>query len=249
MLRSTLASRLFAACALALGFLLALVPARVLAAEPPAKGVAVLVLGDPQLGAVTWGLAHDVYASPALLPSGITEARARSLVGQTAAATTPDTKELLELRDGVHDEGAVSRRVLTAIASSTHAAAVAVVRATEAPDHVQIRLYLVDRGAFDVTLYDGDPSDPAWRTDVVHALERRFDPQAKPAAPAKVVAVKRSETTAGSHPFYKSPWFWGAVGAAVLLGGTALVVTKVTSSDDVHVRVQPPSASSAALRF
>ncbi len=247
-----LASPFFAASTL---LLLGLAPAQVRAAEPAtantakSRGVAVLVLGEPELGTLSWALARDIYAAPVLLPPGIDEARARSLVGQSRAATTPDTKELAELRDGVHDEGTVSRRVLSAIASTTRAAAVAVVRAAVTPGHVQVRLYLADRAAFDVTLYDGDPSDPSWRSDVVHALEVRFDPRANPATSTKLNAAKTSETRTGSRPFYASPWFWGAIGGAALLGGTALVITKVTASDDVHVRVEPPTAASAALRF
>lgn len=241
---------LFAASTL---LLLGLAPAPARAAEPAtakSSGVAVLVLGEAELGALSWALAREVYAAPALFPPGMNEARARSLVGQSRAASTPetpDTTELAELRDGVHDEGTVSRRVLSAIASTTRAAAVAVVRAAVTPGHVQVRLYLADRAAFDVSLYDGDPRDPSWRSDVVHALEGRFGPRANAAPAAKLKAAKTSET--GSRPFYASPWFWGAIGGAALLGGTALVATKLTASDDVHVRVEPPTAASAALRF
>ncbi len=214
---------------------------------PPSRGVAVLVLGPADVADRAWGFARAVYASRALLPAGITEPRARTLVGQPVAAATAETRELAELRDGVHDEGAVSRRVLGAIAGAAQAAAVAVVRPGDTPGHVQVRLYVTERAAFDVTLYDGDPGDAAWRADVVKALERRFDPEAKPAAVAPP-RTPRADTT-GPRPFYKSPWFWGAIGGAVLLGGTALIVTKITSNDDVRVRVEPPGSAASALRF
>lgn len=226
-----------------------LAPRPAAAAAPPAHGVALLVLGEAELADRAWPLAQAVYASRVLLPPGVTEARARTLVGRAAAAGAEDTRELAELRDGVHDEGAVSRRVLGAIAGTTQAAAVAVVRPSETPGHVQVRLYLVDRAAFDVTLYDGDPTDGAWRTDLVQALERRFDPAAKAAPPVVAKAAPLHDTRNEKRPFYKSPWFWGALGGAVLLGGTALLVTKVTENTDVRVRVEPPASAAAALHF
>jgi hypothetical protein len=44
----------------------------------------------------------------------------------------------------------------------------------------------------------------------------------------------------GSHPFYTSPWFWGAVGAAVF-GGTAVwFATRDNSPSTIHLELQVP---------
>jgi hypothetical protein len=46
--------------------------------------------------------------------------------------------------------------------------------------------------------------------------------------------------SAESHPFYTSPWFWGAVGAAVF-GGTALYfATRDNSTSTIHLELQVP---------
>ena len=213
-------------------------------AEPAGRGVVVVVQGAATPGLV-WPLAQAIYASAALRPPGIDEPKARALVGQGGPS------ELAELRDGVHDEGAVSRRVLAAIAANTRAAAVAVVRGSEAPNHVQVRLFVVDH--FDVALYDGDPTDPGWRGEVVRALEVRqtASPPGRDehGAPAQNGTPKRSEPS-GPRPFYRSPWFWGGLAAAAVLGGAVLIVSQVTKHDDVRIHVQPPSASAVtALRF
>lgn len=235
-----LALRVVAALAFVWAFLLG---APAWAEAPAARGVTVVVQGDVAAGTV-WPLAQAVYASRILRPSGIDEPRARALVGQPSAA-----QELVELRDGVRDEGAVSRRVIGAIAGLTHASTVAVVRASETPGHVQIRLFSEDR--FDVALYDGDPADATWRNDVVRALEHRIDPTAaQTPAVAAAPKPKKPEAASGPRPFYKSPWFWAGFGAAALLGGTVLVVSQVTKNDDIRVHVQPPSgAATSALRF
>lgn len=214
-------------------------------------GVAVVSMGEVDAVAA-YALAQGVYHSTALKPAVIDEPRARALLGQKPQVDTAESTRFAELRDGVRDEGAVSRSVLASIASGSQAEAVALIRPSETPGHVQIRLYLASNNAFDVSLYDGDANDPAWRNEVVHALERRFDPNAAAATPvaAHKPSKKAEKSDSRSLPFYKSPWFWGAIGGAVVLGGTALLVSHVTSSEDVKIRVEPPTnTASSALGF
>jgi|HubBroStandDraft_2_1064218.scaffolds.fasta_scaffold1420467_1 hypothetical protein len=40
--------------------------------------------------------------------------------------------------------------------------------------------------------------------------------------------------------FYESGWFWGAVGAAALVGGAIFLATQDTSSPTIHLQVQVP---------
>jgi hypothetical protein len=44
----------------------------------------------------------------------------------------------------------------------------------------------------------------------------------------------------GSHPFYTSPWFWGAVGAAVFGGTAVYFATRDNSSSTIHLELQVP---------
>lgn len=222
--------------------LLALCAPALARADAAARGVAVVSMGAVESNAA-YALAQEVYRSARLRPSGIDEAKARVLIGQAPSTPSAETSRLAELREGVRDEGAVSRSVLGALANASHAEAVALLRPSEAPGHLQIRLFLLAQSSFDVSLYDGDAGDPAWRSEVVHALERRFDPEAAAAAPPVAGAKKPKGESSASTSFYKSPWFWGAIGGAVLLGGTALLISHVTSSEDVRIRVEPPVSS------
>jgi hypothetical protein len=43
-----------------------------------------------------------------------------------------------------------------------------------------------------------------------------------------------------SHPFYTSPWFWGAVGAAAFGGLAVYFATRDTSADTIHLELQVP---------
>lgn len=216
--------------------------------ERPAKGNGIVVVAPvseaPVDAAALYALAQAIYREPTLRPSALDDTRARALLGQSVApaAATADSARFSELRDGVRDDGAVSRSVLGTMATSTRATAVAVVRPGETPGHVQIRLFLAESASFDVSLYDGEATDPAWRTEVVRALLRRFDPNA--VAPT-AVPTKKVESSTGARAFYKSPWLWAALGGAVLLGGTALVVSQVRSNEDVLVRVEPPASGVA----
>jgi hypothetical protein len=40
--------------------------------------------------------------------------------------------------------------------------------------------------------------------------------------------------------FYESGWFWGALGAAALVGGAIYLATQDTSSPTIHLEVQVP---------
>jgi hypothetical protein len=40
--------------------------------------------------------------------------------------------------------------------------------------------------------------------------------------------------------FYESGWFWGALGAAALIGGSIYLATQDTSTPTIHLQVQVP---------
>jgi hypothetical protein len=43
-----------------------------------------------------------------------------------------------------------------------------------------------------------------------------------------------------SHPFYVSPWFWGAVGAAVFGGVAVYFATRDNTTSTIHLEMQVP---------
>jgi hypothetical protein len=43
-----------------------------------------------------------------------------------------------------------------------------------------------------------------------------------------------------THHFYESGWFWGALGAAALIGGAIYLATQDTGSQTIHLQVQVP---------
>jgi hypothetical protein len=123
------------------------------------------------------------------------------------------------------------------------------------------RLFLPDTAGFDAARYAPEASgtsgaSPApspdageeldW-TGAVASLERAQGLPIAPAptsAPRQVTALvppaKEGDKNTGSRPFYTSPWFWGALGAAAL-GGTALYfATRDNSSGTIHLQLQVP---------
>jgi hypothetical protein len=75
-------------------------------------------------------------------------------------------------------------------------------------------------------------------------------PPAKAEPPAQGISVLfhpvASSTTpaadgkAEARPFYKSPWFWAAAGAAVFAAGAVYLATRADSSDNIQLQVQVP---------
>lgn len=113
-------------------------------------------------------------------------------------------------------------------------------RAPPVAPTVVARLFLADTGDFDAARYAPDPEGGWQRT--VASLARRFPPPPAPAVaqprpmPAPTLASQGKET----KPFYASPWFWGAIGAAVLIGGFFYFASRDTSDDPIHLQMKVP---------
>jgi hypothetical protein len=114
-----------------------------------------------------------------------------------------------------------------------------------APPVVTARLFLADLGDFDAARYEPDrEAEPAaaWRAAVA-SLERRF-PAPAPSAAVRPVAPLRPAANAKeggeSKPFYSSPWFWGALGAAALVGSAFYFASRDTSGDPIHLQMNVP---------
>lgn len=74
--------------------------------------------------------------------------------------------------------------------------------------------------------------------EVTDAAQRRLAGRGDAFAPLvfQVAPEKEAVATSGERPWYKSPWFWVAVGA-VAVGGTAGAVVYATSDERGHVPI------------
>lgn len=221
-----------------------------------AQGVAVLgTSGARDDGA---SLARAVYAST-LRPKQLDELHARLLIGDAPPpAATKELKDFAALRAAVNGEDAAARQILAGIAKQIDVQGILVVtritsEATAAVDpdggapvapgtRVQARLFVAEQGDFDAARYDFDGS---WQATVT-SVAARFPAPPPPVAAANPVVVaappllrvppKKEE----DRPFYKSPWLWGALGAAVLIGGIFFFASQDKSDDPIHLRMTVP---------
>ncbi len=244
--------RFFARAALLAGFVFLPQAARA-ADTPPAtmprvatRGLAVLAIGDA--AAVAWPLARGVYSREVLRPASLEEARARVLAGEPPpAGSGKDLADLSETRAAIRGDDAPSRQLLASIATSLYVRGILVVMTfPDAPP--QARVFVADASAFDAARYApaaADGGDADW-SGVILSLERGYGAGAPTSTPSRALSPtplekekpKESETKA--RPFYASPWFWGAIGAAAL-GGTALYfATRDNSSGAIHLQLQVP---------
>lgn len=110
---------------------------------------------------------------------------------------------------------------------------------------VVARLFLADSGDFDAARYGPDPGlegAAAWKSTVT-SLEARFPKVSRTVgtdAATSAAPVKIKPEDEKSSPFYASGWFWGALGAAALLGGAFYFATRDTGSDPIHVQLKVP---------
>ena len=204
------------------------------------QGIAVLGTTGARDEAFTVGRA--VYASR-LRPTTLDDARAKILAGDPAKEdATKDLKELAELRAGISGEDAASKRLLAGIAKDLSVEAILIVSKPADSDAGKgapvARLFLADSGEIDAARYVPEPGvegSVAWRA-TVSSLERRFAKEAAPIAATKPLPGPVQE----SSPFYKSGWFWGAVGAAALAGAAFYFLSRDTSTDTIHLQLNVP---------
>jgi hypothetical protein len=236
------------------------------AAAPHAAGqIAVVSAGASRDD--TFTLARVVYATR-LRPVGLDELHARVLAGDPAPPDAPrDVSELAELRGSVAGEDAASRRILGSIAQQLGVEALLLVRggAHESPPPapstwgavdggdaaappspstgpLEARLFLASTGELDAARYAPEPGVTGalgWRATVA-SLERRFGAAAPTAALSAVPPPTEKPQTGETRPFYASPWFWGALGAAVLVGGAFYFATRDTSDQPIHLQMHVP---------
>ncbi len=219
------------------------------------RGVAVLAVDGATDAA--WRLAARVYRGP-LRPTSLDEVHARALVGDapaSGASGARDVQDLAETRAAIHGEDAPSRRLLASLAAQLGVEAVVVVQKDASSGTATARVFLASNGAFDAARYAED--NGSWEPTAT-SLERtlRVDSRADTQPGAKTTDAPVGPTSAssntppngeprpadGSKAFYKSVWFWGALGAAVFAGGAIFLATRDNGdgSGPMHVQVKVP---------
>jgi hypothetical protein len=235
---------------------------------PASRGLAVVAEGETAVFAAS--LARAVYGDPGLLPPTLDEAHARALAGAPVAPDAPPAiHDLAETRAALHGDDAPTRSLLVSLAGSLHVKGLVIVQ-VQPGERPAARVFVAAAGAFDPVLYEPDPAPTAtWGagTSIVtwagtaSALHRTFaDTLAvAPPAPAPVTAGAaaalspalspalaptpppiKDEKVPGSRPFYTSPWFWGAIGAAAFAGAAFYFATRDSSAPNIQLQVQVP---------
>jgi hypothetical protein len=125
--------------------------------------------------------------------------------------------------------------------ADTDAGAPATPAREPAAPRVMARLFVVDAGEFDAARYEPDTASPTpWRATVTSLSGRFPPPPAPPTAELRGPPPRLSSEGKDSKPFYLSPWIWGAVGAAVLIGGFFYFAAQDTSEDPIHLQMRVP---------
>jgi hypothetical protein len=109
---------------------------------------------------------------------------------------------------------------------------------TDATGHTTARQWIHASKSFDAATYTAtrDDGNVAW-PGVLASLRKQY------ASPPPVVANAapiKSEKPASSKPFYLSPWFWGAIGAAVIGAVAVILATQDLSSDTIKLQLKVP---------
>lgn len=103
------------------------------------------------------------------------------------------------------------------------------------------RIFLAETQSFDAAVYapEGTFENPSW-SRAAASIERAFGRVPKAAVATTAAPAGSAPAATKGSPFYKSFWFWGAMGAAALLGGTAFLLTRDTDPTSVHLRAEVP---------
>jgi hypothetical protein len=224
-------------------------------AAPPPNGIA--VLARPGAEDAARALAKEIYARPSLRPAALDEAHARILVGTPAAADASQSlRDLADERASIHGDDGASRALLRTIATQLGVRALVVVEVSDSDAGAtpSARVFVAESGAFDAARYESEApgadrsalraDSPSGWAGTVASLDRTYglggpETHAAPALALSPVPPPRPAAPE-SHPFYTSPWFWGAVGAAAFGGVAVYFATRDNTTDTIHLELQVP---------
>jgi hypothetical protein len=187
-----------------------------------------------------WTLARAVYADKSLGPCGIDEEQARVLCGEVPPNGAPATlRELADTVAALRGDDAPTHALLGDIARRLSVRAIVAVWGSG--EAATARVFLPDVGIFDAATYAPDPGQqPSW-SSAVQSLARSFSASSqRPRVPALATrVVPDAGHEARPRQFYESPWFWGGIGAAALIGGGAIFfAARDSGAPAIHLEMQ-----------
>ena len=191
-----------------------------------------------------WPLAQEVYASDRLRPA-LSEAEARIFAGAPAPPRSGGRElalaDLADTREAITDDGPTARRLLASLAKEYGLEGVFVVYPGAAGERPLVKAFIAGGAPrFAPVELRAEAGERPWAS-ARPSLERLVPAAAQgPAAARPAVARGGAPKTEGHGAFYQSPWFWGAAGAAVVLGGAFFLATRDSSSDSIHLEMQVP---------
>ena len=182
---------------------------------PTRRGVlTVAAAGTPS--SVAWPVAQAL-SEDADLRAKIDEPLARVLAGDAPGeGASGQARELWELRGQIKGDDAASRVLLAEVGRRTAARAIALVLVVEGA--AEVRIWDAATDTLESTRHRREGS--GW-SPLVGAVRARVLPRPDP-APKPTPAAPKSTL--------QSPWFWGAIGAAVLAGVVAYAASQSGSA-------------------
>ncbi len=188
----------------------------------------------------------------------------------SAATDSAEVRDFAEMRAAVKGDDAPSRAVLTSLAHAVNVRGLVVVSAAPALGGAPTaRVFVADGAGFDSASYVPDGAAAATATPstaasvaplvwdgAVRSLVRSFGAAPAPATAAasgtasastaailtatSPVPASKTDERSVSHPFYTSPWFWTAVGAALVGAGAVYLGTRDNGAQAIHLQMQVP---------
>lgn len=211
------------------------VRARVLAGDPPPPNATRALVDLAEVRSAARG---DDAASRQLLVGLARQVGASALLVVQMEAPPAE----LDAGAAAGDAGAAADAAAGADGGTPPDAAAPATSGSPGKPRAVARLFLADAADFDAARYEADGDGPgAWKKTVA-SLQQRF-PRAAAAAPKAATSAAPATLHGGekeSKPFYSSPWFWGAVGAAALVGGAFYFATRDNDSGTIHLQMQSP---------
>jgi hypothetical protein len=237
-------------------------------AAPLTRGFAIVALDGAKDAAAP--LARAVYSRPSLRPdASLDEPRAHVLLGEppppaladlasSRAAIKGDDAPSRQLLSNIAAD--FHLRGVVVVSCATTDAAPSTWAGSSSPDptpkpptcNPTARLFLATNGKTaahfepdaitpDLIL---DPSQPVTWNAAVLGLDAQYGVYAAVPKPVPAGAISaapsKEQKKEGSHYFYESPWFWGALGAAAFAGTAVFLATRDNSGDTIHLQMQVP---------
>lgn len=232
----------------------ALVDAHAEAPPTAPHGALVIALGD-NVTPATKALAREVYRDEHLQPR-VDESTVRVLAGEPVATDAPQNlQSLARVRQSLPvapDE--LGAKLIAAIGQERHVEIVVAVSMTgERPTARVVRVAsakyesvvlegTTEKGEGDVVRY-------AW-PGATNVLLQLYGPTPKPSSSSPSspfsqgpITPRKVDPAAPTVPgkstsWYKSPWFWGPIGAVVATGAAIVIASQVTKDDVSSVRLR-----------